>query len=123
MNTLDPELIKALELVDEYDRNRPVVPKQSRVYYNEDGRIMGLWETDYPNGNYIVLENTDTFFKTNSDLMRVINGQLKITDPTIPLRSRLIKSTVGHPVVKGHAALALNVGEDYPEIEYYDRIS
>ena len=121
MNTLDPELIRALELVDEYNRNRVVVAKQSRVYYDQTGRILGLWETDYPDGNYIVLDDTDKFFQTNSDLMQVVNGKLKVTDPTVPLRTRLIKSAIGQPVVKGHAALALNVDEKYAQIEYYDR--
>ena len=121
MNTLDPELIKVFELVEEYERNRPVVVKQTRLYYSQDGSIIGLWETDHPDGNYIVLENADIVHKTNSDLMRVVDGKLKVTDPTVPLHTRLIKSSAGQPVVKGHAALALAPGEEYTQIEYYDR--
>lgn len=121
MNTLDPELIKVFELVEEYERNRPVVVKQTRLYYSQDGSIIGLWETDHPDGNYIVLENADIVHKTNSDLMRVVDGKLKIIDTSVPLRSRLTKSTTGQPVVKGHAALALNVEEEYTQTEYYDR--
>jgi hypothetical protein len=121
VNTLDPELVRALELVDEYDRNRKIVDPQPRLYYDQTGRILGLWETDYPDGNYIVLDNTDKFFQTNSDLMQVVDGKLKVTDPTVPLRSRLTKSATGQPVVKGHAALALHIDEQYPETDYYDR--
>ena len=121
MNTLDPEFVRALELVDEYNRNRAVVEKQPRLYYDQNGRVLGLWETDYPDGNYIVLDNTDKFFQTNSDLMQVVDGKLKVIDPTVPLRTRLIKSATGQPVVKGHAALALAPGEEYTQIEYYDR--
>lgn len=121
VNTLDPELAQVFELVAEYERNRPVAFKEARLYYNEDGSIIGLWETDHPVGNYIVLDNADVVHRKNTDLMRVVNGQLKIIDPTIPLRSRLTKSTTGQPVVKGHAALALNVDEQYPETEYYGR--
>ena len=121
MNTLDPEFVRALELVDEYNRNRAVVEKQPRLYYDQNGRVLGLWETDYPDGNYIVLDDTDKFFQTNSDLMQVVDGKLKVTDPTVPLRTRLIKSAAGQPVVKGHAALALAPGEEYTQIEYYDR--
>ena len=121
MNTLDPEFVRALELVDEYNRNRAVVERQPRLYYDQNGRVLGLWETDYPDGNYIVLDDTDKFFQTNSDLMQVVDGKLKVTDPTVPLRTRLIKSAAGQPVVKGHAALALAPGEEYTQIEYYDR--
>jgi hypothetical protein len=121
VNTLDPELAQVFELVAEYDRNKPVTFKEIRLYYNEDGSIIGLWETEHPDGNYIVLDSADIVYKTNTDLMRVIDGQLKIIDPTVPLRSRLTKSTKGQPVVKGHAALALNVDEQYPETEYYGR--
>jgi hypothetical protein len=91
------------------------------LYYDQTGRILGLWETDYPDGNYIVLDNTDKFFQTNSDLMQVVDGKLIVTDPTVPLRSRLTKSATGQPVVKGHAALALHIDEQYPETDYYDR--
>jgi hypothetical protein len=118
---MDPEFLKALELVAEYDRNRPKLVKEFRLYYNEDGSIIGLWETDHPEGNYIVLDDAGIFHRTNTSLLRVVNGELKIIDPKIPLKSRLIKSTQGQRVVAGNAALVLYLEEEYQDVEYYDR--
>jgi hypothetical protein len=121
VNTIDPEFLKALELVAEFDRNRPVLVKELRLYYREDGSIIGLWETDHPEGDYIVLDNADVFNRNNTDRLRVVNGSLKVLDVVKPAVTRLTKATTGQPVVKGHAALALGADEEYTEIEYYDR--
>ena len=99
----------------------PVVEVEYRLYYDNDGNITMFSESDHPEGNYVVIDNPDIFLKHNTQLLKVVDGKLKITDPTVPLRGRLTKSTTGQPVVKGHAALALNVGEEYIEVEYYDR--
>jgi hypothetical protein len=73
------ELRKGLELAEEIERNRPRLVKEYRLYYNEDGTIIGLWETDHPDGeNYIVLEDPDIFHKTNTNLLRVVNGEVRI---------------------------------------------
>ena len=118
---MDPEFLKALELVAEYDRNRPKVVKEYRLYYNEDGSILGLWETDHPIGNYVVLEDPGIFHRTNTTLLRVVNGEIKIIDPTIPLQFKLVKSTQGQRVVSNNAALALYPEEEYNNVEHYDR--
>jgi len=118
---MDPEFLKALELVAEYDQQRPKVVKEFRLYYNEDGSIIGLWESDHPEGNYIVLDDTGFFHTTNTAQLRVINGELKKLDFKIPLTSKLIKSTQGQRVVAGNAALVLYPEEEYNNIEYYDR--
>ena len=73
------ELRKGLELAEKMERNRPRQFKEYRLYYNEDGTIIGLWETDHPQGNnYIVLEDPDIFHKTNTNLLRVVNGEVRI---------------------------------------------
>jgi hypothetical protein len=124
MNTLDPwqEFIKGLELAEEIQRNRPRVIKEYRLYYSSNGTIIGLWETDHPPGdNYIVLVDPDIFHRTNSNLLKVIKGKLKIIDPS-PINVRqLYKSNTGQAVVRGHAALVLDSQEEYSEIEFYDR--
>jgi len=119
---MDPEFLKALELVAEYDRQRPSVVKEYRLYYDEHGCVIGLWETDHPDGeNYIVLSDTAEFHSNNTSTLKIIDGKLKITDPKQPLKSRLIKSDAGFAVVRGHAALILGPGETYEHTEYYDR--
>lgn len=118
---MNPEIIEALRLVEEYDRRRPKLITEFRIYYDEEGRVTMYCETDHPaDSNYIVIDNPDVFFKTNTSKLRVINGELKIID-TRPTRTHLAKSTTGQPVVRGMAALALTPTEQYQDIEHYDR--
>ena len=109
-------------LVNEYDHQRPVIIKEYRLYHNDDGSIIGLWESDRPEGeNYVVLDHPDVFHRTNSQLLKVVDKKLTILDPTPIHRVKLLKGNSGQRVVKGHAALLLLPEEEYPEIEYYDR--
>ena len=71
------EFLKALELVAKFDGCRPTLTKEFRLYYNEDGSIIGLWETDYPTGNYIVLDDPSVFYNSNTLLLQVVDGKLK----------------------------------------------
>lgn len=124
MTTLDPwqEFIKGLQLAEEHERNRPPLIKEYRLYYNEDGTIIGLWETGHPEGdNYIILTHPDEYQRHNTQLLRVVNSQLKILDPHTPNRVKLVKSNAGQPVVKGYAAIALGLNEEYLEIEFYEQ--
>lgn len=118
---MNPEFLEALRLVEEYDRQRPKFVKEFRIYYNEEGRVTMYCETAHPpDTNYIVIDNPDVFFKTNTDRLRVIDGELKIVNTKLT-RTHLAKSNTGQPVVKGLAALALKPTEQYQDIEYYDR--
>lgn len=118
---MSPEFLEALRLVEEYDRQRPKLIKEFRIYYDEEGKITMYCETAHPpDTNYIVIDNPDVFFKTNTGRLRVINGELKVVD-TKPTRTHLAKSCTGQPVVRGMAALALEPKEQYQDIEYYDR--
>lgn len=120
-NGMSPEFLEALRLVEEYDRQRPKLIKEFRIYYDEEGKITMYCETAHPlDTNYIVIDNPDVFFKTNTGRLRVINGELKVVD-TKPTRTHLAKSCTGQPVVRGMAALALEPKEQYQDIEYYDR--
>jgi len=123
MNTLDPwqEFVKGLELAEELEKNKPVLVKEYRVYYNTDGTIIGLWESGHPEGNYIVLDDPDIYHRTNTNLLRIIKGELKVIDPTPTNARQLYKSSSGQPVVQGHAAIALGIDEEYLNIEFYDR--
>ena len=118
---MSPEFLEALRLVEEYDRQRPKPVIEYRLYYNEAGEVTMYCEVDHPaEGNYVVIDHPDVFFKNNTGRLRVINGELKIIDVKL-VETRLTKSTTGQPVVRGMAAVALEPGEQYPQIEYYDR--
>lgn len=121
MNAAD-ELLRAFQLVEEYERSRPILKKEFRLYYRDDGTIIGLWEIDHPAGNnYIVLEQVDEFYNNNTHNLRVKNKKLILLDSRAPNKVKLAKSSTGIKVVKGHAALVVNENEFYKEIEYYDQ--
>jgi len=123
LTTLDPwqELIKGLQIAEEQERNKIRLVKEYRLYYNDNGTIIGLWESNHPEGdNYITINHPDEYQRYNTQLLRVVNKQLKILEPHTPNKVKLVKSENGQRVVKGHAAIALGINEEYPEIEYYD---
>lgn len=113
---------EVFKLVEEFDARRPTPLIENRLYYNDNGSIIGLWETSHPEGtNYIVLDDTSIFFHTNTHLLCVKNKKLEILDPRQPKKVRLIKSNTGFKTIKGHAALLIGSNENYELIEYYDR--
>jgi len=73
---------------------------------------------NHPAGNYIVISK-EQYERPNYNC-RVVKGQLKF-DTEHQFRVQLKKSDTGVPVVRGHANLVAD--DEYPEIEYYDRIS
>lgn len=119
---LDPEIIKALELVEQEAKQHTPSIVEHRIYYDEDGHIVGYYERDYPPGDrYIVQTMPDLYFQVCPHHLRVVNGELKYVDPNLHRRNRLRPSSSGQPVVKNMAALALFPNENYAEVEYYDR--
>jgi len=121
MNAIE-EFYKALKLVEEQDRKRLPIVKEYRIYYDENGLVTAFSEFDHPEGdNYIVVDHPDLFHKANTLLLRVVDKKLITLDVKKYDQVRLKKSTQGQPVVKGMAAVALGLNEEYLEIEYYDR--
>lgn len=113
---------EVFDLVEAYDAKRPKHIKEYRLYYNNDGTIIGLWENSFPETtNYIVLDDPGVFFHTNTQLLKVKNKRLIVLDPRAPNRARLKKSDRGFQVVKGNAALVVESNETYELVEYYDR--
>jgi hypothetical protein len=109
-------------LVAEHDAKRPKIIQEYRLYHNTDGTVIGLWESDHPEGsNYIVLDDPGVFYSSNTLLLRVQNKKLVVLDPRAPSKTRLQKSDRGFQVVKGHAAVIVEQHETYLQVEYYDR--
>jgi len=116
------EILKAFELVEEYDRQRPSLVKEYRLYYNGDGSIIGMWENGYPEGdNFVVIDHPDEFYRHPTHLIKIVDKKLTLIDPQAPVRRKLKKSNNGQATVRGHAAIPLLPGENYLDIEYYDR--
>lgn len=121
MDDQEFQLMWQLVARDDADRAAKLMQKEFRLYYNsDDGTVVGLWESDYPVGSYIVLTDPDQFHRHNTSLIRIKNEKLTVLNPNITETFRLQKSIQGQPVVKGHAVLALSPEETYPDIEYYE---
>lgn len=112
---------EVFKLVEEFDAQRPVVRKQNRLYYNDDGSVIGYYETNHPAGdNYIILDDPNIFFKNNTHLLRVKNKKLTLLDVKRPNKVRLKRASSGFSTVKGHSAILLEQNETYNEVDYYD---
>jgi hypothetical protein len=120
MDSDDYELAWRLIAEADAERAAKLAVKEFRLYYHEDGTIIGLWERDFPNGDYIVLSHPDEFHRHNTSLLRVNDNKLTLLNPSINETFRLKKSTQGQAVVKGHAVVPLAETEVYTDIEYYD---
>lgn len=121
MDSTDYDL--AWQMIAEADavRAAKLAIKEYRLYYNvDDGTIIGMWERDHPDGDYIILSDPNDFHRHNTNLMRIRNGQLTIIDPRIQDQFRLQRSTQGQQVVRGHAVVALAPDETYHDTEFYE---
>jgi len=116
---MNPELLQALSTIVD----KPV-EVEYRVYYDNQGKVVGFSESDHPAvGNYIVISDPAEFHNTNTLLLRVVDNKLTKINPNTKVKQGIQRSTQGQPVVKGIAALAIMPGETYTDIEYYDRKS
>lgn len=112
---------EVFDLVEAFDKQRPTLNNTPRLYYNPDGTVIGVWESDYPDGeNYIVLESYSIFNMYNTQLLRVVDNKLIVLENYKLNRVRLHKSNSGQQVVFGHAALPLFPNETFDQTEFYD---
>lgn len=89
-----------------------------RLYYDDSGTIVMCSMQQHPAGdNYIVTDKEiyEMYFRYH-----VVNGKLELIKHDSGLKVSLVKSTDGFAVVRNHAALLLEPGETYTQIEHYD---
>ena len=103
---------------DELYQTFPKLELEYRLYYDTTGKPIAMSSHNHPDGTYIVI--TKEQYDLPNYNCRVVNGKL-LFDTDNHFHVQLKKSTSGVSVVKGYAALVAE--EEYPEIEYYDRIS
>lgn len=90
---------------------------ECRLYYDESGSVITMTHGEHPGGSNYIVVTQEVYDHPNYNLMKVINGELAILDPSHH-KQALAKSTKGHRVVKGHANIL--VDETYQgETEYY----
>jgi hypothetical protein len=113
MNSLD-ELIRAFSLIEDI----VVDPVEYRIHYDTAGNITMCTMQNHPTEtDYIVVtkEEYDNYYQYT-----VVDTKLKKIDRNLGSSVQLTKSDSGYQVVKNHAGIILEPGEDYADTEYYD---
>lgn len=103
---------------DELYKTFPKLELEYRLYYDAKGKPISMSSHEHPDGSYIVI--TQEQYNNPNYNCRVVDGKLQF-DTSDHFHVQLKKSTRGVAVVKGYAALVAET--EYPEIEYYDRVS
>jgi hypothetical protein len=103
---------------DELYKTFPTQTLEYRLYYDVKGKPVSMSSHEHPDGSYIVI--TQEQYNNPNYNCRVVNGKLQF-DTDNSFHVQLKKSTHGVAVVKGYASLVVET--EYPEIEYYDRVS
>lgn len=112
MNTTD-EFIKAMQAI------QPIVeePIEYRFHYNQNGDIYMCSMRNHPTDtDYLVVSEKEYY---NYSEYQIVNGKLKIVDKNPRYHVQLTRSDQGYCVVKHHAGIILESGEEYPTTEYY----
>jgi hypothetical protein len=111
------ELQKAFDLLDSTKK----IEYEYRLYYNEEGLIYKTTnlKSDLLDNSKFVIVNEDIYKQHTK--YRIENGKPKLI-PNLNgyVTPGIVRSKDGFKVVKNHANLPLNIGEEYPETEYYD---
>ena len=100
---------------------QPVVPEDYRAYYDEDGWVTGFAGSGFPTGDNWIAINRDLYTTHEWNWLRVINGSIVKQQPVYTYHFSLTKSDKGVKIVKNHAGIVIEEGEEYTDIEYYDK--
>ena len=117
MTSSEEEFIKAINSF------KPIVVKEEyRAYYNDDNKIMYLMANQFPNDNINWIPITRAQYQTlECQWLWVEKGQIVERKPTYNHYFSLTPSTKGVKIVKNHAGIVVEQGEEYADIGYYDK--
>ena len=117
MTTTEEEFIKAMKSME------PIVVKEEyRAYYNDDNKIMYLMANQFPDDNDNWLTITKAQYQTlECQWLWVENGKIIERKPNYNYIFSLRPSTKGVKIVKDHAGIVIESGEEYIDVAYYDK--
>lgn len=97
------------------------VLEEYRAYYDDQGTVLFFTGSGFPiSGNWINISR-DVYITHNWDNLKVKDGKLIRVETVYEHVFALTRSNKGYKVVQNHAGILLESGEEYPEVEYYDR--
>lgn len=95
-------------------------PIEYRIHYNDSGDITACSMIQHPeNTQYLIVDSAvyENYFRYRVNVTKKI---LEKIDINLGISVKLKKSTHGYAVVKNHAGLILDTGEEFDKVEYYD---
>jgi len=119
MTSTEEEFIKAMNSIE------PIVVKEEyRAYYNDDNKIMYLMANQFPDDDDNWLTITKAQYQTlECQWLWLEKGQIVERKPTYNHYFSLHPSTKGVKIVKNHAGIVIESGEEYMNVAYYDKIN
>jgi hypothetical protein len=103
---------------DELYKKFEPITLEYRLYYDAKGKPITMSSHNHPDGDYIVITK-DQYDLPNYNCC-IVGGKM-VFDTENLVSVQLKKSTSGVAVVAGYPNLVAE--EEYPELEYYDRVS
>ena len=117
MTTFEEEFIKAINSFESI-----VIKEEYRAYYDDDNKIMYLMANQFPDDNNNWLTITRSQYQTlECQWLWLEKGQLVERKPVYNYYFSLTPSTKGVKIVKNHAGIVVEQGEEYADIGYYDK--
>lgn len=95
--------------------------EEFRAYYDDTDKILYLLANVFPDNNNWI-EITKLQYQTlECQWLWVEKGKIIKKTPTYEHHFGLTKSVKGYKIVKNHAGIILEEGDEYLDIEYYDK--
>ena len=116
MNEFEIEFLKAMESFGSI-----IVKEEYRVYH-DDGKVLYVAAHKFPDDNDNWIPITKVQYQTlECQWLWIENGQIVERKPTYTHYFSLTLSTKGVKIVKNHAGIVVEQGEEYTDIGYYDK--
>jgi hypothetical protein len=119
MTTSEEEFIKAITSIE------PIVVKEEyRAYYDDVNKILYTAANNFPENDDKWISITKTEYQTlECQWLWLENGKIVERKPVYNHYFSLTPSTKGVKIVKNHAGIVVEPGEEYPDVGYYDKIN
>lgn len=119
MTPTEEEFIKAMNSI------KPIVVKEEyRAYYDDNYKILYTMANQFPDDDDNWLTITKEQYQTlECQWLWVEKGQIVERKPDYNYYFSLRPSTKGVKIVKNHAGIVVEPGEEYPDVGYYDKIN
>ena len=117
MNSQDLEFLKGLMSVEP-----KVVKEEYRAYYDDTDKILYTAANQFPDDNNNWIPITKVQYQTlECQWLWRENGKIIERKPNYNYYFSLRPSTKGVKIVKNHAGIVVETGEEYINVGYYDK--